>query len=110
MESGVLSPRHSNCHHQLIYARFNFFAEQCSILQSSKKLPTNLAPRTDQSLTSINFTQDDILKIVQNLSPNKAHGPGKISIHMIKICGNSLSKPLEMTFKSCIIKGEFPSE
>ena len=29
---------------------------------------------------------------------------------MIKICGNSLCKPLEMTFKSCIKKGEFPSE
>ena len=29
---------------------------------------------------------------------------------MIKICGNSLCKPLEIIFKSCIIKGEFPSE
>ena len=29
---------------------------------------------------------------------------------MIKICGNALCKPLEMTFKSCIKKGEFPSE
>ena len=41
-----------------------FFTEQCSILQNSSKLPTNLAPRTDQSLTSINFSQDDILKII----------------------------------------------
>ena len=88
----------------------SFFAEQCSILQNSSKLPTNLAPRTDQSLTSVNFSQDDILKIIQNLNPNKAHGPDKISIRMIKICGKSLCKPLEMIFKSCIIKGEFPSE
>ena len=29
---------------------------------------------------------------------------------MIKICGKSLCKPLEMIFKSCIIKGEYPSE
>ena len=29
---------------------------------------------------------------------------------MIKICGNSLSKPLEMIFKSCITKREFSSE
>ena len=70
----------------------SFFAEQCSILQNSSKLPTNLASRTDQSLTSINFSQDDILKIIQNLNPNKAHGPDKISIRMIKICGNSLCK------------------
>ena len=29
---------------------------------------------------------------------------------MINICGNSLCKPLEMIFKSCIIKGECPSQ
>ena len=70
----------------------SFFAEQCSILLNSSKLPTNLAPRTDQSLTSINFSQDDILKIVQNLNPDKAHGPDKISIRKIKICGKLLCK------------------
>ena len=91
--------------------RFNsFFAEQCSILQNSSKLPTNLAPLRHQSLTSINFSQGDILKIIQNLNPNKAHGLDKTSIRMIKIFGNSLCKPLEIMFKSCIIKGEFPSE
>ena len=83
---------------------------KCSILLNSSKLPTNLAPRTDQSLTSVHFSQDDILKIIQNLNPNKAHGPDKISIRMIKICGKSLCKPLEMIFKSCIKKGEYPSE
>ena len=48
-----------------------FFAEQCSILQNSRKVPTNLAPRTDQllhPLTSNNFSQDDILKIIENLN------------------------------------------
>ena len=29
---------------------------------------------------------------------------------MIKICGKSLCKPLEMIFKSCIKNGEYPSE
>ena len=72
-------------------------------------LPTNLAPRTDQSLTSVNFSQDDLLKIIQNLNPNRSHGPNKISIRMIKICNNSLGKPLEMIFKSCITKGKLPS-
>ena len=88
----------------------SFFAEQCSTLPNSSKLPTNLAPRTDQSLTSVHFSQDDILKIIQNLNPNKAQNPDKISIPMIKICGKSLCKPLEMIFKSRIQKGEYPSE
>ena len=81
-----------------------FFAEQSSILLNSSKLPSNLAPRTDQSLISINFSQDDILKISQNLNPNKAHGPDKISICMSKICGGkSLCKPLEMIFKNILL-------
>ena len=71
----------------------SYFAEQRSMLQNSSKLPTNLAPQTDQSLTSINFSQDHILKIVQSLNPNKAHVPDKLSIPMIKICGKSGDKP-----------------
>ena len=88
----------------------NFFAQQGFIIQNISTLPTNLAPRTNESLTSINFSQDDVLKIVQNLNPNKSHGPYKISILMIKIYSNSLYNFLEMNFKSCIIEGEFPSE
>ena len=80
------------------------------ILQNGSTLQTNLAPRTDQSLTSINPSQDDILKIIQNLSTNKSNGSGKISIRLIKIRGNSLCKPLELIFKSCVTKGEFTSE
>ena len=33
-----------------------------------------------------------------------------ISIRMLKICGESLSKPLEKIFKSCFEKGQFPNE
>ena len=29
---------------------------------------------------------------------------------MAKICSKALGKPLEMIFKSCVIKGEYPSE
>ena len=32
-----------------------------------------------------------------------------ISIRMLKICGQSISKPLEIIFKSCIGKGQFHS-
>ena len=86
-----------------------FFEEQCSILLGSSKIPINLTPRRGQSLTSINFSQDDILKTTQDLNPNKAHGPDKISIRMIKICDKLLCKPSEMIFKSCFIKGKYPS-
>ena len=33
-----------------------------------------------------------------------------ISIRMLKICGNSIYKPLQLIFRSCIENGKFPSE
>ena len=42
-----------------------FFAQQCSMIHNSITLPTNLAPQTEQLPTSIDFSQDDILKITQ---------------------------------------------
>ena len=33
-----------------------------------------------------------------------------ISIHMIKLCGVSICKPLEIIFQNCLRSGKFPSE
>ena len=58
----------------------------------------------------MNFSKNDIEKIIQNLDPNKAHGHGKISIFMIKICGKSICKPLQVIFSQCNDTGSFPLE
>ena len=65
---------------------------------------------TDNRLYSVRFSQEGIAKIIQNLDPNKAHDHDNISIRMLKICGSSIYKPLEMIFKQCIETGFFPSE
>ena len=65
---------------------------------------------TDNRLSSVSFSQDDIAKIIQNLDPNKAHGHDNISIRMLKICGSFIYKPLELIFKECIETGVFPCE
>ena len=61
-------------------------------------------------LSTISFTKDDIAKIIKNLNPNKAHGFDVIIIRMIKIGGDSILKPTELVFKSCIDSGKFPIE
>ena len=65
---------------------------------------------TDNYLSPVSFFQKDISEIIENLDPNKSHGYGNISICMLKICGYSTYKPLEMIFKQCIKAGIFPSE
>ena len=66
--------------------------------------------QTDNRLSAVNFSIDDIAKILQNLDPNKAHGHDKISIRMLQLCGNSICKPLELIFQQGMESGSFPSE
>ena len=71
-----------------------FFANQCTLLNNSSVLPKNLAKLTNKSLDTVNFKTDDISKIINNLDPKKAHGHDMLSIRIIKLCGNSICKPL----------------
>ena len=41
---------------------------------------------------------------------NKAHGHNTISIRMLRICNESICKPLGIIFRSCSQNGKFPSE
>ena len=86
------------------------FAKQCSLMKNSSKLPSHLHYLTDNRLSSVSCSQDDFAKIIQNLDPNKAHGHDNMSIRVLKICGSSIYKPVEMIVKQCIETGFFPSE
>ena len=48
--------------------------------------------------------------MIQNLNLNKAHGHDKISIRILKLCDDSLCRPLELIFKDCLTNGIFPSD
>ena len=88
----------------------DFFAKQCRLVESTSKLPTDSFKRINNLFSTISFTKDDIAKIIRNLNPNRAHSCSMISIRMLKICGDSIFKPLELIFNSCLENGEFPIE
>ena len=89
---------------------FNFFfAKQCSLIKNDSTLPPLLHFLTDKHLSTVKFVNIDILKIIQNLNPSKAHGHDKISIRMLKLRGSSLGRPLELIFNDCLVNGIFPS-
>ena len=56
------------------------------------------------------FEINDIEKIIKNLDPSKSHGHDMFSIRMLKLCGESIYKPLNLIFKSCLKAGQFLSE
>ena len=88
----------------------NFFSNQCSLIKNSSKLPSVLFKRTENVISSIDFGSDDIATIIKKLDPNKAHGHDMVSIRMLKMCGNSIYKPLQLIFRSCIENWKLPSE
>ena len=84
-----------------------FFAEQCSIIPDKSVLPSQLTLLTENSLANCSFSNKDILQIIRNLDSNKAHDYDMISIRMLKLCGNSICKPLDLIFKTFLRNGRF---
>ena len=76
----------------------NFFAKQRFITNHSSVLPFVLFNQAEYVISFTNFNSDEIAKIIQNLDPSKAHGHDMISIRMLKTCGSSIYKPLQIMF------------
>ena len=84
----------------------NYFASQCTPIKNGSKLP-KFTYKTEKILTSFDIKDDDILSIIKNLNVDKAHGWDQLSIRMIKTCGDAITFPLKLIFKSMINKGVF---
>ena len=88
----------------------SLFANQCSLIPNNSILPSELKLLTEHTLTSCDFSESDILQIINNQDSNKAHGHDMISIRMLKLCGEAICRPLNIIFKTCLNTGKFPSE
>ena len=89
-----------------IWSLWLYFAEQCTPLINDSKLPSVLRVYT----TPLHFYADHIGDIIKKLDPNKAPGHGMISIRILKLCGDSIWKPLEIILKNCLKEGIFSDE
>ena len=87
----------------------DFFAKQCTLVEKSRKLPTNSFNIINNLLSTITFTKDDTAKIIKNLNPNKAHVFDMISICMLKICGDSILKLYNLFSNHALRMRNFPS-
>ena len=79
-----------------------FFAEKCFLIPNINVLPSKLILLTDNSLANSHFSKKDILRIIRKLGSNKAHGHDMISIRLLKRCGDSVLKRLEIIFLACL--------
>ena len=85
----------------------NFFLnQQCTAISTDSSIPSSVNLPTNETVTKINFGEQLISKLVAALSPNKAHGHGGLSIRILQIGSDSISKPLSI-FWNCLKAGYF---
>ena len=84
-----------------------FFADQCSLIDTDSVLPPE-SFNTNLRLNTVIFDESKILTFIQELNTNKAHGWDNVSIQMVKLCGESLVKPLMEIFQLSLDSGIFP--
>ena len=73
----------------------SFFANQCSLINNNSQLPRTLYYMTNERLYSIKITDDDILKIIAKLDPNKAHGHDKMNHKPLRLIFNNFKQNLK---------------
>ena len=85
------------------------YSKQCTPFINNSKIPSECPRKSNESLSSITFEINYIEKIIKNLDLNKSHGHDMLGIRMLKLCGESIYKPLNLICKSCLITVRFPS-
>ena len=78
----------------------SFLASQCTTLDNNSTIPEIQTYLTDSKLSSLQFEDKDIIKIIRSLDTSKPHGYDDISIKMLKICHLSIIKPLSNIFRN----------
>ena len=87
----------------------DFFSKQCTPLANGSKLPENQVYLTNSRINSVPFSDDLVIYIIRNLNVNKAYGHDDISIRMIKMCDESLLRPISKIFRNSLNSCIYPS-
>ena len=85
----------------------NHFANQCTVLNNDSVLP-ELTFASDCRISDFLIQHDNVIKIIKDLNPAKAHGYDGISIRMIKMCAVSIVVPLMIIFNKALTTSVYP--
>ena len=84
---------------------YNYFLnQQCTTVNNPSSVPENISFETEERIPTLEVCNDNIVKFIRSLDPNKAHGRDRISIGVIKLCATSISKPSQILYKNCLYK------
>ena len=84
-----------------------FFNQQCTAISTDSSIPSSVNLATNEAVTTVNFDEQLISKLIVALNPNKAQGHDGLSIRMVQMDSESISKPLSIIFRNCLKAGYF---
>ena len=84
-----------------------FFNQQCTAISTDSSIPSSVNLATNETVTKINFDKQLFSKLIVALNPNKAHGHDGLSIRMLPMGSDSISKPLSIIFRNCLKTAHF---
>ena len=88
---------------------FNNFFQSVFTKEDMKNVPPMPDRVISRALTDIDFSCDDVLKILMNLKANKSAGPDEIYPVMLKECARELSMPLYILFRRSMDESYLPA-
>ena len=83
-----------------------YFTQQCKPLINNSTLP--LYHLTDERLSHIPLTNDDILSQIRSFNINKSSVPDEISAIMLMLCDDSIVVPLKLIFTNILSTNVYP--
>ena len=86
----------------------SFFTALCTTLNNNSKVQGSQTYITDSNLSSLQFEDKDVIKIIRSLDINRPHGHDDISIRMLQICGLAIIKPFSIIFRNSINNNTYP--
>ena len=84
-----------------------FFTQQRAVISTNISIPFFINLATNETVTKINFDEQLIAKLIVALNPNEAHGHDGLSIPMLQMDFDSLSKPFSIVYRNCLKAGFF---
>ena len=88
---------------------FNTYFSSVFVQEENVNKMPDFSPSVKETLSNIEFTEFDILKLLQNLNSSKSPGPDSIHPRILKECALQLAEPLYILFTKSLIEGRIPS-
>ena len=82
--------------------------EKSAPVEQITALPSS--PFTNDTISSIELSNEDVLSALQSLNPSKTPGPDELHPRILKECANDLAPSLCMLFNKSLRLGKLPSD